>query len=360
MKFKFPALILVAFGFLGQVTAAQDKPGAKPAAPTPQAARQTKTLFEFRLVPIQEAKLSANKPGSLVELPAIDGQSVEKGDVLGQIDDRESQANIKAAKAELAVAEKQASSDAPVQAAEATQQVAEQEWLKSKAINETKANAVNVIELERLRLTMVKAGFQIAVAAQEYDVAKLNIGVKDAQREVAELDAELRKIRAPFSGEIVKVDRHLGEWLQAGDHVLHLVQMDRLRVQGYLSIQHKIDESPKVDDPELAKELAKEPAVDPSEIIGRECDVIVMLPKGKTTTFKSKVGFVSPYAEGLDAVRVWVEIENRKENGRWVAVPGQMATVKIQLDPPPKPKADPKAPAGKPEVKPATSGTTGS
>lgn len=341
MQSKFTALTLVALSAAGPLAFAQDKNIDKN---IDKNVRQTKTLERCHLVPIQEAKVSANKPGAIVQLPALDGQTVEKDDVLGQIDDREAQANVKAAKSELAVAEKQASSDAPVQAAEATQQVAEQEWLKSKEINETKKNAVNAIELERLRLTMVKAGFQIAVAVQELDVAKLSIGVKDAQREIAELDVEMRKIRAPFAGEIVQVHRHVGEWVQAGDPVMHLVQMDRLRVQGYLNTRHEILASSS-DNPAQANEPL---GVDPSEIIGRECEVMLKLPKGKTEVFKSKVGFVSPVTEVNGDTRVWVEIENRKENGRWIAQPGYMADVKILLDPPAKPKPGPK-----PEVKPA-------
>src|SRR5262249_2991781 len=139
------------------------------------------------------------------------------------------------------VAEKQASSDAPVKAAEAAQDVAKQEYLKAENINSVQKGGVNAIEVERLRLTMIKAMYQIAVAQQEFDVAKLNIGVKAAQLEVAELDAELRKIRAPYSCEVIQVIRHIGEWVREGEPILHVVQMDRLRVQGYLSTQHELD-----------------------------------------------------------------------------------------------------------------------
>jgi multidrug efflux pump subunit AcrA (membrane-fusion protein) len=338
MSWSLAVWTLIGLSAVGQSPTDPAKPGAKPAA---QAPRQTKTLLEFRLIPIQEAKLSSTKPGMITELNVIDGAAVEKDDVMGQIDDRESQANIKHAKAELEVANKQASSDAPVQAAMFTHQVAEVEHKKAVLINETRANAVNEIEVDRLRLTMKKAEYQIEVARQEYDVAQLNIGVKAAQLEVAELEAELRKFRAPYACEVVQVVRHVGEWVREGEPVLHVVQMDKLRVQGYLSTKHIV--------PDSTSTLPNEPnAVDPSEIIGRECEVIVQLPKGRTETFKSKVGFVSPMSEVGDEIRVWVEIENKKVNGRWVAQPGQNANVKVLLDPPPKPKADPKAPAAKP------------
>ncbi len=335
------------------------KPAANPGAAAPEA-RPTYMLYEFRLIPIQESMLSATKPGMIIELPVTDGASVEKGDVLGQIDDRESQANIKHAKSELTVAKKQAESDAPIQAAVATKRVAEAEHKKSVIINETKSGAINQIELERLRLTMEKADHQITVAQQEFDVAQLNIDVKAAQVEVTELDAELRKIRAPYSGEVVEMKRHVGEWVQAGDPVLHLVQMDRLRVQGLLDLAGtKIESKFKSSkdgqwssDSSISPYGTPQAPIDPTELIGRDCEVLVQLPKGRTESFKSKVAFISPVQNVGGKIRVWMEIENKKVNGRWLAQPGQMATVKVLLDPPPKPKVDPKAPAAKPEQKP--------
>lgn len=339
---------LVGLSALGQAKNDPAKPGQKPVPPP----RPTYAFPElFRLVPIEEAKLSSTKPGMITKLNVVDGVEVEQNEVLGQIDDRESQANIKQAQAELEVARKQASSDAPVQAAIATLKVSEAELKKSTDINEKRAGAVNEIEIERQRLTVTKSQHQIAVAQQEFEVAGLNVYVKAAQLEVAELDAELRKFRAPYSCEVVQVIRHVGEWVREGEPVLHVVKMDRLRVQGYLSTKHSPDDE--ADDvtrnAKVAPVAGEMPAVDPSEILGRECEVTLQLPKGKTEVFRSKIGFVSPIAEaGVDEVRVWIEIENKKVNGRWIAQPGQNASVKVILDPPPKPKVDPKAPAAKP------------
>lgn len=330
------------------------KPAAKPGAVAPEA-RPIYTLHEFRLIPIQESMVSAAKPGLIVSLPVKDGDSAAEGDVLGQIDDRESQANMKHAKAELTVAEKQASSDAQVQAAMATYEVSKAELKKSVNINTTKPGAINDVELERLRLTMVKAEHQIAVAQQELDVAKLNIDVKAAQLEVAEIDSQMRKILAPYAGEVVEMKRHVGEWVQAGDPVLHFVQMDRLRVQGLLDLAGSRLES-KFSAKNGAKanpESTNSPygsnqaAIDPTELLGRDCEVIVQLPKEKTETFKTKIAFISSVQNVGGKIRVWMEIENKKVNGRWLAQPGQMATVKVLLDPPPKPKGEPKGPAAK-------------
>ena len=39
-----------------------------------------------------------------------------------------------------------------------------------------------------------------------------------------------------MTGQIQKINRHVGEWVQAGETVLHLVQVNQLRVQGTLKI----------------------------------------------------------------------------------------------------------------------------
>lgn len=355
---------LLSLSILGQVGSSAPAGAAKPAA---SSARPTIQLKEaFQVVPVREAKLSASQHGAIVELPAKEGQAVKQGDILGQLDDRVAKAAIAVAEAELRVAEKQAESDAPVQAAIATQEVAEKELQKSIDINVTKPNTINATELERLRLTVKKAEYQILVAEQEFQAAKLNAVVKEAQLRSAELDAEMRRIRAPYDGEVIQVIRNIGEWVQAGDPVLHLVDMQRLRVQGYIYVSSRtLEEQSLLGVGGAAAPHARDAdLVDPSEIVGRDCEVIVELPKGKQEVFKAKVDYVSPVQELGGRVRVWVEIENRKVAGRWVAQPGQMAYVKVILDPPapPKPNAPkdaPKADAGNPPAKPAPAAQDG-
>ena len=44
-----------------------------------------------------------------------------------------------------------------------------------------------------------------------------------------------RKVRAPIDGVIVELKRHRGEWVAAGDTLLRLLRMDRLRIEGFIN-----------------------------------------------------------------------------------------------------------------------------
>ena len=44
-----------------------------------------------------------------------------------------------------------------------------------------------------------------------------------------------------------------------------------------------------------------------------------------------RISYVSPLIQATGDYRVWCEIENRKENGHWVMLPGMDAEMTIQL-----------------------------
>ena len=44
----------------------------------------------------------------------------------------------------------------------------------------------------------------------------------------AEIGVERRILRAPFSGVVLKVKKHVGEWVAAGEPIVELIRVDRL------------------------------------------------------------------------------------------------------------------------------------
>jgi multidrug efflux pump subunit AcrA (membrane-fusion protein) len=112
-----------------------------------------------------------------------------------------------------------------------------------------------------------------------------------------------------LAGQVQKIYRHVGEWVQAGEPVLHVVQVNRLRVQGSLNISDYA----------------------PEEVMGRPVTVMVVFARGRAETFKGEIVFVDPMVEsgGLYVVRALVK--NREENGQWLLRPGMDAEMTIQL-----------------------------
>ena len=106
---------------------------------------------------------------------------------------------------------------------------------------------------------------------------------------------------------VAQLTQHVGQWVQAGEPVLRLVRMDRLRVIGSLD----------------AKKYR------PSEI--QDCDVKVVaeLPRLGRQTFDGKVVYVRPVIVG-GTLQVRAEVQNRKENGIWILNPGMTVEMTIQ------------------------------
>ena len=118
----------------------------------------------------------------------------------------------------------------------------------------------------------------------------------------------LRRIVSPLDGIVVKVHKHVGEWLQPGDPVVEILRIDRLWVEGYVNAAD----------------------FNPGEIEGRDVIVDAEMARGRKMRFKGQVVFVKPVVEGGDYL-VQAEVENRQENGHWLLRPGLNAAMTIQL-----------------------------
>ncbi len=72
-------------------------------------------------------------------------------------------------------------------------------------------------------------------AESEYEAETLRMNGLQKHVEIAGERVERRKLRAPFSGMVVEQLKNPGEWVEIGESVLRIVQMDVLSVEGYVS-----------------------------------------------------------------------------------------------------------------------------
>jgi multidrug resistance efflux pump len=108
-----------------------------------------------------------------------------------------------------------------------------------------------------------------------------------------------RQVKAPISGMVVEVVKHPGEWVQAGETILKMVRLNRLRVKGYL----------------------KASQYNASDVMGRGVTVEVTLARGQKVQVPGKIVFVSPLVEG-DEFSVWAEIVNKQDGNHWLLSSG--------------------------------------
>jgi multidrug resistance efflux pump len=160
----------------------------------------------------------------------------------------------------------------------------------------------------RANLDWEKSNLQIDMAVHEMDVAKDEAFAAYSQLKQAEAKIERCKLKAPFGGVIIRVVREKGEWVNAGDSIVHLVRMDRLQVHGHIDADR----------------------YHWKDVKGRPVEVIVQLPGGGTHTVNGQIGFASPVVDDDGSFRVWAEIENTQVGDVWLMGPGLAATMRLR------------------------------
>jgi multidrug efflux pump subunit AcrA (membrane-fusion protein) len=256
-----------------------------------------------------EVQVPAQEAGRLLKLPAREGMQVATGDLLAQIDDTIPRMQHAVAQYKLKVAEREAKDDVNIRYASAAADVARADYDQAMDANRRVSGTVPQAEVRQRLLKYREMVLSIEKAEKDRAVAALQAQVADAEVQAAAANLERRRIVAPLDAVVVELTKHEGEWVQAGDPVMRLVRIDRLRVEGFLNAK----------DYRLA------------EIQGRPVSVVVKLARGETQTITGKVVYVKPLIEAGGEFLVRAEVQNIKQNGTWLLSPGLNAEMTIQL-----------------------------
>jgi multidrug efflux pump subunit AcrA (membrane-fusion protein) len=289
-----------------QARNAFDEPAPAAAGPVTSEPRLSNSFVLLK----DEAKVPAQEPGVLVELAVVEGSQVKSGDVVGQIEDSQPRMQRKAAQAELKAAEEKAKSNVDERYAKKASEVAYKEWEKAREANQKTPGSISQVEVARLYLTYERGLLEIERAQTERKMSGHAADAKSVEVEAATEAMKRRQITSPIDGMIVKVYLHKGEWVKPGDPVMHVVNLDQLKVQGTANIA------------ELSPEL----------LMDKKIVVEAELTEGRKEQFSGRITFVNPIIQGRDTYIVKAEVQNRKERGRWLLQPGMPVELTILLN----------------------------
>lgn len=250
-----------------------------------------------------QAEARAQESGIIRQLLVAEGQRVETGDLLAQLDDRQARVATKAAETEVAIAERQASSDVSIRYATKAHQTAAAELARSQESIRRFPKSVSQSQLDVERLTTDQKLLEQEQATHDRKLAELELKLKRAELEAHRLSVQQRTILAPLSGIVVDVTPKLGEWIEPGQRVCRVVNIERLKAEGFV------------------------PATDAAQLrIGMPVRLLLM--SDESQVYSGRLTFVSPEADPIDhQVRVAAEIENRQQQLR----PGLSVKLSIEL-----------------------------
>ncbi len=154
----------------------------------------------------------------LMKLLVEEGERVSAGQVIARLDDR-------VAAASLALAQEEASHEAPIAGARARLERATRTL--QRALDAHSRDGVSDEELDDARTGVELAAAELAQAQEGRAAAK-----RKAEQAAARLDEHT--IRAPFDGTIVRIRAEIGAVLRTGDPVAELADPQRMSIDLYL------------------------------------------------------------------------------------------------------------------------------
>ena len=294
-------IVFLVAGLLGQAQP------ASPSSTTPLSGHQG------QITVIDQAEVPAREMGVLKRLHVKEGETVEAGQLLAELDSVDAELAVRQARDELAIADAQARHEIKVKVAELTHAVAEAELNRAVESNKKFANAVSVTELEQLQLDRDRARAGIDEARYELSIAALTVRLKATNLVAAEQAFEKRKIYAPIPGQVVTIKKRTGEWIQPGEKLFQVTDSRRVRAECLLN----------------AREFAE-------DLTDRPIRALLATKEGGPVTFEGRITFVDPEINPVSGqYRIWAELPNPDGRLR----PGHRIT--LQLAPAPAPAPPP-------------------
>jgi len=215
-----------------------------------------------------------------------EGRQIERGDLLAELDSVEAEMQLRLLERELEIAVAQSRNRVRVEVATKAWDVAKAELQRAIESNETFDGTVSGSEMDRLQLTCDKLELEVEQAQHDMQIQVLQVGLKKAEIEAAQMRIERRKIRAPKNGLVVHVERESGEWVQPGQTICRVIGLDRIRAEGYINLEEGL--------------------VSPGQRVR-----VTGTVGGKTHEFRGHVTFVNPEIEPITRqYSIWADVEN--------------------------------------------------
>ena len=140
---------------------------------------------------------------------------------------------------------------------------------------------------KRQQLLVRQAQAELDTAATDAAVLAMQVQNRQAQLEIAKANLNDHRLISPINGRVTKVFKKPGAWATEGEPLLRIVRLDRLRVEGYASLD-QLDS--------IATQSTVELKIQTSD---------------KEVQWKGEVVFIDPEIDPVNGeFRFWVDFDN--------------------------------------------------
>ena len=259
-----------------------------------------------QVILINDPTIFAGKPGRLTAGPE-EGDIFAADEAIARVDDTEALLNLKAAMVEEDVAKKQAANNVDIRYAEAQEEVTMAEYEEALAANRKAKNAMSESEIRRRKFQHERSKLATEQARNDHIIAQAQVKVATAKVQAAKHEWDTRRIKAPVGGVVSQRYAQVGEWVNAGDPIAKLMQLDEVRVIGY------------VDSNSIAR----------NDVIGKKVVIEVSLTGNRKERYAAEISHAGLQVGTDNTYKVWADIKNVIERNQYVIHPGSAARMMI-------------------------------
>jgi macrolide-specific efflux system membrane fusion protein len=236
---------------------------------------------------VEVTSVAAQVAGVLKLVHVREGDRVHVGASLGIIDSKSSDLQLERSKVALDVAQKNLENTIDIDLARKNFAVAENEYARALESNKVVSDVYPAVEVERLKLVRDRAELEVSRAQFMKEIARLEVVKSEIEhKQLVDLIGK-HTISSPVSGMVVALEKRTGEWVEPGAVTVRIVEIDRLRIEGFLNAEQA-----------------------DMELLHRDANVELVLA-GKPMKTTAKLVFISPEVNPINSqVRVFLDIDN--------------------------------------------------
>lgn len=261
---------------------------------------------------VNDTDIVAQADGLISGIAVDEGKSIKANQVLIELDTRLALADLKVASKGYEADNEKAQNRSEIEFNELSYKLAKKISENHRVLMQKGATSEG--EYDKVLLEEDKARLGGVVSELKLRTDQLTAEVSKAKMEAAQVQVDLRQIKAPFDGIVAERKKQPNDYVRTGEKIVRLVGMERLYVIGRI------------------------PAADvggsPHLLENAQATVVISMYRtatnpGKEIRIPCTVSFVSPVQGEDGRYRVKVEIANIQDDGHWVLRDGVMATLII-------------------------------
>lgn len=263
--------------------------------------------YRCRVQLLKEVEVPALEAGQIKTIFVKENDVVQANQQLATLRDEAAKLQKEVAASSVASARIDAENQNRIKFAEESKRTADELYRNSLQLKQR--NSIGLRDFKDDELKFKQSALQLDEAQTQKTQAMEKLKLEQVNERAADDLIERHLIKAACDGQVAELFVEEGEWVNRGDKVMRIIQMDRLLIDGSANASDFFQ----------------------GDLEGKPVTVTQVLPDKTTATFMGIVVGVKPENSVTNKLFFEVEIQNQRRGNFWLLRPNSEVDIKVQL-----------------------------